>query len=66
MPYNLPNSIGGDSQENTAKMESCVKELMTKGKSRSSAIAICKASLIKANGSMAIARQIYLKETEGR
>jgi len=64
MPYGLPESIGGDSKENIAKMESCIKEVMQQGKSRTSAVAICKASLIKANGSIAMARQIYLTEGE--
>lgn len=65
MPYELPESIGGDSKENIAKIESCVRDLMSKGKSKSSAVAICKASLIQAKGSIEIARRIYLKEMEG-
>ena len=56
MPYNLPKEIGGDSSENTSKMESCVKELVKKGKAKNSAIAICKSSLIKARGKAALAR----------
>ena len=40
MPYG-----GEDSLKEVAKMERCVKELMAKGKSKSSAIAICKVSL---------------------
>lgn len=40
MPYG-----GEDNLEQVAKMERCVKEVMAKGKSKSSAIAICKVSL---------------------
>lgn len=48
MPYGVPQSAGGDSQANTAKMESCVSSVMKKqGVSKGQAIAICKASLFK-------------------
>lgn len=43
MPYGIPN----ETEEQTAKMESCVAEVMHKQPklSKSSAIAICKSSL---------------------
>lgn len=45
MPYGIPKEKGGDSLENTAKMESCVSQVMKKGHDKDSAIAICKSSL---------------------
>ncbi len=47
MPYGMPK--GMDTQENNAKMERCVAEVMKDGHSKQSAIKICKASMIKAN-----------------
>jgi len=46
MPYGIPKDIGGDSKENTEWMERCVSRVMKSGKDKSSAIAICKKSLI--------------------
>lgn len=45
MPYGIPSSKGGDSLENTAKMEACVARVMKQGHDKSSAIAICKSSM---------------------
>jgi len=47
VPFGLPKSIGGDSSANNAKMESCVKKVKSSGKSKESAIKICKSSLIR-------------------
>jgi len=44
MPYGLPKDIGGDSPSNVQWMHNCIKKT---GKEGSSAIAICKAQLIK-------------------
>lgn len=46
MPYGLPKSIGGDSPSNTKWMENCVSKV-SKGRGKSSAIAVCKSQLIK-------------------
>lgn len=43
--YGIPKSHGGDSAANVKKMESCVADVMADGKSKESAIRICKASL---------------------
>lgn len=53
MPYNIPQEIGGDSQENTRWMEECVRKVMLTGKTKEDAIAICKATLIKSKGEKA-------------
>lgn len=46
MPYGIAKEHGGDSPENDAKMERCVKSIMTKqGVAKPQAIAICKDSL---------------------
>ena len=50
MPYNIPQEIGGDSQENTRWMEECIKQVMEHGKEKDQAIAICKSTLIKVKG----------------
>ena len=48
MPYSLPEDVGGDSKENTEWMELCVASIMKDGKTgKSSAIVICKSTLIK-------------------
>ena len=47
MPYGLSRKIGGDTPGNDAKMERCVQELMAQGKSKLSAILLCKASIDK-------------------
>ena len=50
MPYQLPDTIGGDNKENTTWMEECVKKLSEKGYSKPDSIAICKATLIRLKG----------------
>jgi hypothetical protein len=45
MPYGISKSHGGDSPANDAKMERCVRDVMKGGKSKESAIRICKSSL---------------------
>lgn len=45
MPYGVPKSRGGDSAANDAKMHRCIEGVMKDGKSKLSAILICKASL---------------------
>lgn len=46
MPYGIPASLGGDNKANTARMESCVKDVMSRhGIEQANAIAICKHSL---------------------
>lgn len=48
MPYGIDKKYGGDSPANTKWMERCVKRVMIgDGKSKSSAIAICKNTLKK-------------------
>ena len=49
MPYGLPKEIGGDSPENEEKMKHCIKRVMAQGKSKVSAIRICKVSLMVAH-----------------
>jgi hypothetical protein len=49
MPYGFPKSKGGDSPENDAKMERCVRDVMAKGKDKESAIRICKVAIARAN-----------------
>jgi ribosomal protein S7 len=45
MPYGVAKDQGGDSQANDAWMEKCVSSVMKGGKSKGSAIAICKTTL---------------------
>lgn len=45
MPYGLSKKVGGDSAANDAKMEACIARLTGEGKSKLSAILICKASI---------------------
>jgi hypothetical protein len=45
MPYGLSKRSGGDTPARDAKMERCVAQLQARGKSKLSAILICKASL---------------------
>jgi hypothetical protein len=47
MPYGLPKEVGGDSPANVKWMEKCVSDVQKQGKSKSSAVAICKSQLIK-------------------
>lgn len=54
MPYNVDKDLGGDSKENTKWMEDCVSQVMKSGKSKSSAIAICKAQFKKSKESSVI------------
>lgn len=49
-PYGIDKDLGGDSKENDSWMEQCVQKVMKKGKDKSSAIAICKATLRKSKG----------------
>jgi len=51
MPYGIAKSAGGDSPENDAKMERCIQQVMATGKSKISAILICKSSIEKKGGS---------------
>lgn len=51
MPYNVDKDLGGDSKENTGWMERCVTKVEKSGKSKSSAIAICKAQMKKSKTS---------------
>jgi hypothetical protein len=44
-PYGIPKEHGGDSPENVAKMEKCVRDVMKQGKDKESAIRICKNSV---------------------
>jgi ribosomal protein S7 len=49
MPYGFPKALGGDNAQNDAKMERCVQHVMeTQGKSKASAIRICKVALERA------------------
>jgi hypothetical protein len=44
MPYGIPKEKGGDSEKNVAKMEKCVRAIMSRKKlPKDRAIAICKA-----------------------
>lgn len=45
MPYGIPKDAGGDSPENVAKMETCIKKVMKKGMEKDSAIRVCKVSM---------------------
>ncbi len=45
MPYGIPKKEGGDSKQNVKDMETCVSSVMKKGKSKDSAIVICKSSM---------------------
>lgn len=46
MPYNIPESKGGDSDENVEKMERCVNSVIQDGDiDEEMAIAICKSHL---------------------
>jgi hypothetical protein len=44
-PYGIAKEKGGDSPSNVAKMERCVKHLMAQGRTKQSAIRICKSSM---------------------
>lgn len=47
MPYGISKDLGGDSPANVRWMEACVKKVMKGGKSKESAIAICKTQFRK-------------------
>jgi hypothetical protein len=47
MPYGIPKDIGGDSEENEKWMKKCISSVMEGGKSKDSAVLICKKQLIK-------------------
>jgi hypothetical protein len=47
MPYGVDKKLGGDSPENVKWMENCVAAVVQTGKSKQSAIAICKTQLAK-------------------
>jgi len=47
VPYNLARDIGGDTKRLDDLMDRCVRDVMASGKSKISAIAICKASIQK-------------------
>jgi hypothetical protein len=49
MPYGMPNDMGGDNKKNDKWMESCVMKVMKTGKDKSSSIAICKSTYMKAH-----------------
>lgn len=54
MPYGVDKKLGGDSKENDAWMERCVSSVMEKsGRSKSSAIAICKSQMRKSRNDKA-------------
>ncbi len=50
MPYGLPKSKGGDTAASDAWMERCISDVQAKGKSKLSAILICKAQFSKRKG----------------
>lgn len=50
MPYGLPKAKGGDTAANDAWMERCVTRVQASGKSKLSAILICKAQFSKRKG----------------
>jgi len=45
MPYGLSKKAGGDNPSNDSKMEKCVKDVMSQGKDKITAIKICKSSI---------------------
>lgn len=47
MPYGLAKKIGGDTAANDAKMERCIKSVMSKGTPKLNAILICKSAIQK-------------------
>jgi len=47
LPYGLSKKSGGDSPANDAAMERCIADVMKTGKSKLSAILICKTSIQK-------------------
>lgn len=49
MPYGIPKDAGGDSPDNVEKMHRCVESVMQTGKSKESAIRICKSSMFGMN-----------------
>ena len=47
MPYGLPKAKGGDTKASDAWMERCITDVMSGGKSKLSAILICKTAFAK-------------------
>ena len=47
MPYDLPKNKGGDTPSNDAWMQRCMADVQASGKSKLSAILICKAQFSK-------------------
>lgn len=47
MPYGIKKALGGDTPAVDARMDRCVKDVMATGKSKISAVLICKASIQK-------------------
>lgn len=47
MPYGVDKELGGDNPKNDSWMEKCVDSVMKGGKSKGSAIAICKEQMRK-------------------
>ena len=47
MPYGISKEHGGDSAENVAKVDRCVKRVMSDGTPKSRAIAICFVASVK-------------------
>jgi len=45
MPYGIAKKAGGDSAENDAKMERCIKDVQGQGHNKIRAILICKSSI---------------------
>jgi c-di-AMP phosphodiesterase-like protein len=63
-PYGVDKDLGGDNEENVSWMENCVRKVMKQGKDKSSAVAICKATLKrsknnKAKASFIIDKKLY-------
>ncbi len=62
MPYGVDKDVGGDSPENDKWMEKCVSRVMSQGKDKGSAIAICKTTLKKMKGDKAKADFVLSQE----
>ena len=45
MPYGIAKKAGGDNPQNEAKMLRCIADLQSQGKSKLTAILICKSSI---------------------
>lgn len=60
-PYGMPIDMGGDNKSNDKWMENCVNKVMKQGKSKESAIAICKATYMKAHHNEKMAEFILME-----